>query len=322
MADINFSIIIPIYKNEGSIEDIFKRLNEIKILLKDDIEVIFVNDCSPDKSFEKIYMSLEKVDYKVKILTHSKNLGSFAAMRTGLIEAKGKFFAIMTADLQEPTELIVSFFKSLSLNECDIVIGQRENREKADPLLSRIFSSSFWWIYNKTIFRDVPSGGFDVFGCNSKFRDQLISINETRSSLIGQILWLGFRRKFIKYSRLERKDNKKSGWTFIKKIDYALDSFFSFSNLPVTLITIIGLFSFLFLLFLLTFLVFSEKTNFIDVDYLKIFFVILTVNIINILSTGIIGIYVWRTYENSKRRPISIVATKYKNKKYEDKNFL
>ena len=317
MASVEYSIIIPIFKNEGSVQDIFKRLEEIKVSLKNDIEVIFVNDFSPDKSFEKIYENLEKVDFKVKILNHSKNLGSFAAMRTGLIEAEGKFFSIMTADLQEPRELIVSFFKSLKDDESDVVIGQRENRKDADPIISRFFSNTFWWIYNKTIFKDVPSGGFDVFGCNSKFRDQLVSINETRSSLIGQILWLGFRRKFIKYSRLERKDNKKSGWTFIKKIDYALDSFFSFSNLPVTLIIVIGFFSFLFLLCLFFFLIFLEKTTINDIDYLSVFFIILAANIINILSTGIIGIYVWRTYENSKRRPISIVATRYKNKKYE-----
>ena len=314
---MNLSIIVPLY-NES--ESILHFIDELSTLYSNssDTEVIFVNDCSPDKSFDRIYENLEKVDYKVKILNHSKNLGSFAAMRTGLIEAKGKFFSIMTADLQEPPELIVSFFKSLTLNEYDVVIGQRENRNDADPLISRAFSSTFWWIYNKTIFKDVPPGGFDVFGCNRKFRDQLISINETRSSLIGQILWLGFRRKFIKYSRIERKDNKKSGWTFIKKIDYALDSFFSFSNLPVTLIVVIGFFSFLFLLCLFFFLIFSEKATFNDVDYLSVFFVILAANIINILSTGIIGIYVWRTYENSKRRPVSIVATKYKNKKYED----
>ena len=127
MASVEYSIIIPIFKNEGSVQDIFKRLEEIKVSLKNDIEVIFVNDFSPDKSFEKIYENLEKVDFKVKILNHSKNLGSFAAMRTGLIEAEGKFFSIMTADLQEPRELIVSFFKSLKDDESDVVIGQREN---------------------------------------------------------------------------------------------------------------------------------------------------------------------------------------------------
>jgi len=239
-------------------------------------------------------------------------------MRTGLIEAKGKFCAIMSADLQEPLELIISFFKSLSLNECDVVIGQRENRKEADTLVTRMFSSTFWWIYNKIIFRDVPSGGFDIFGCNSKFREELISIHETRTSLIGQILWLGFRRKFIKYSRLERKGDKKSSWSFIKKIDYALDSFFSFSSLPITLIIGIGFFSLLFLTFLLVLFIYSQKINLINLDYLTIFFISLTANIINILSTGIIGIYVWRTYENSKQRPVSIVATKYRNKKYEN----
>ena len=143
MASVEYSIIIPIFKNEGSVQDIFKRLEEIKVSLKNDIEVIFVNDFSPDKSFEKIYENLEKVDFKVKILNHSKNLGSFAAMRTGLIEAEGKFFSIMTADLQEPRELIVSFFKSLKDDESDVVIGQRENRKDADPIISRFFSNTF-----------------------------------------------------------------------------------------------------------------------------------------------------------------------------------
>jgi glycosyltransferase involved in cell wall biosynthesis len=317
MEDIEYSIIIPVYKNESSINQLFISLNKILLLLKKKTEIIFVNDCSPDKSFEIIYEFLEKLNFPVKILTHSKNLGSFTAIRTGLVEAKGKFFAVMSADLQEPPELIISFFKSLYLNECDVVIGSRVSRNSADSKFTIFFSSIFWWFYSKIIFREnIPSGGFDVFGCNKNFRDQLILIKEARSSLIGQIFWLGYRRKFINYKRLEKQGNKESGWSFLKKIDYAFDSFFSFSSLPIASIVILGFLSFFSILFFIFFAYYKGINN-LALNYFTFFLIIITFNIINIISIGIIGIYVWRTYENSKGRPISIVATKYQNKKYE-----
>jgi glycosyltransferase involved in cell wall biosynthesis len=318
MEDIEYSIIIPVYKNESSINQLFISLNKILLLLKKKTEIIFVNDCSPDKSFEIIYDFLEKLNFPIKIITHSKNLGSFVSIRTGLVEAKGKFFSVMSADLQEPPELIISFFKSLYSNECDVVIGSRSSRKNSDTKFTIFFSSIFWWFYSKIIFREnIPSGGFDVFGCNKIFRDQLILIKETRSSLIGQIFWLGFRRKFINYDRLKRLGNNESGWSFIKKLDYAFDSFFSFSSLPIVAIIILGFLSFLFLILLLFFLVFYKGINNLTTNYFMFSLIIITFNVINIISTGMIGVYVWRTYENTKRRPISIVATKYQNKKYE-----
>ncbi len=96
----------------------------------------------------------------------------------------------MAADLQEPPELLVTFFSSLAADECDVAIGTRVGR--SDPFISRVASGAFWSLYRRLVVRDMPEGGVDVFGCNRNFRDELLKLEESRSSLIALIFWLGF----------------------------------------------------------------------------------------------------------------------------------
>ncbi|WP_229425705.1 hypothetical protein [Massilia sp. Se16.2.3] len=143
----------------------------------------------------------------------------------------------MAADLQEPPELLVAFFRALAADECDVAIGTRNARN--DPASSRLASSLFWGMYRKLVVPDMPPGGVDVFGCNTVFRDQLLALDESRSSLIALIFWLGFRRKLVGYERLVRQEGK-SAWTLSKKIDYMMDSIFAFTDYPIRLLMRIG----------------------------------------------------------------------------------
>lgn len=112
--------------------------------------------------------------------------------------------------------------------------------QRDDPYLSRFASKLFWKMYTRYVQNDIPPGGVDVFGCNVNFRNQLIKLEEANSSLIGQIFWLGFRRKTIEYRRLARKYGN-STWTLSKKINYMLNSIFSFTDLPIKVVTLTGL---------------------------------------------------------------------------------
>jgi len=214
---MKYSVVIPVYKNEDSITRLLEALTQMNASLDNDMEAVFVVDGSPDKSFELLKNALEQVSFSAQLLTHSRNFGSFPAIRSGLIASRGEYFGVMAADLQEPPELLVTFFKSLSADECDVAVGTRVGRK--DPLLSRISSSIFWGLYRRLIVPDMPSGGVDVFGCNRQFRDQLVQLEESRSSLIALIFWLGFRRKLVGYERQVRQEGK-SAWTFKKKVDY------------------------------------------------------------------------------------------------------
>lgn len=306
MAEIKYSTVIPVYKNEESIPRLITELNKISDNLGEGYEVVFVVDGSPDRSFELLSEELKKASFSSQLVLHSRNFGSFAAIRTGLIHARGQYFGVMAADLQEPPALMMDFFKALEQDDGDVVIGTRDSR--ADPLSSRIASTVFWGLYKRLVVHDMPDGGVDVFGCNIKFRDELLKLNESRSSLVALIFWLGFKRKFISYSRLQRIEGKSS-WTFRKKFDYMMDSIFAFTDYPIRLLTKIGLLGSIFSLFMGVVIFIANLLGFINVPgYTAIMLVVLFLGMLNLLGLGLVGTYAWRGYENTKQRPLSIVS--------------
>ena len=143
-----FSVVVPIYRNEASLTRLLEALDSLNTQLNNKLEVVFVVDGSPDKSFELLKAALPNLKFATQLLAHSRNFGSFAAIRSGLAAAKGEFCAVMAADLQEPPELLQSFFLSLANQECDVAIGKRIGR--SDPWLSRVIAKFFWWTYFST----------------------------------------------------------------------------------------------------------------------------------------------------------------------------
>lgn len=307
MAMITNSLIIPVYKNELNIPSLLDAIRNMHKELSNDLEVVFVVDGSPDKSYEILKNSLEKEDFTSKLVLLSRNFGSFHAIRTGLQFASGKYFAVMAADLQEPPELAIEFFRTLKSEPVDVAIGTRDGRD--DPFFSQMASNLFWNFYKKFVVTDMPTGGIDVFGCNKAFRDSLLKLDESYSSLIAQIFWLGFRRKQVYYKRLERQLGV-SAWTFKKKVTYMMDSIFSFTDLPIKLLTRIGAFGIVIfgILGLITFI--SKLMGLISVPgYTAMFLAIGFFGAINLFGLGIIGSYAWRTYENTKARPLSVILS-------------
>src|SRR5690606_7795300 len=120
---------IPVYKNEESIPRLLTALDRLNTLLDDCMEAVFVVDGSPDSSFMLLEQRLPEMVFRAQLLGLSRNFGSFAAIRSGLSVARGDFFAVMAADLQEPPELLLAFFSSLAADECDVAIGTRAARQ-------------------------------------------------------------------------------------------------------------------------------------------------------------------------------------------------
>ena len=240
-----------------------------------------------------------------QLLSLSRNFGSFAAIRSGLQAARGDYFAVMAADLQEPPELAVEFFRRLKNDEADIVVGTRDARD--DPWASKAASSLFWKSYRWLINPDIPPGGVDVFGCNRNFLDHLLALDEHHSSMIGLMFWLGFRRAIVPYTRRARTHGK-SGWTFRRKLTYMLDSVFAFSDLPIRLLLAIGVLgvavSALFGLLVVIVRLFGSE---LVPGYAATIIAILFFGGLNTLGLGIIGAYVWRAFANTQRRPLAVV---------------
>ena len=300
-----YSIVIPVYKNEGSIPDLLQTLEGIGKRLGSDLEVVFVVDGSPDQSFQRLAAELPAVIFKSKLIALSRNFGSFSAIRIGLQKATGPYFAVMAADLQEPPELILAFFDELAKDQADVVVGTRVSRE--DPFLSRVGSQLFWFFYRKLVQPELPPGGIDVFGCNAAFQRELLKLEESHSSLVGLIVWLGFRRKSIPYQRLRRRHGR-SAWTFARRLRYLGDSSFSFSDLPIKVLLWLGSAGLVISIIFSIILVWSRLTGRIQVPgYSPIVLTIIFFGSINLICLGIVGAYVWRVYENTKKRPGAVV---------------
>ena len=306
------SVVIPVYKNAESIPRLLAALEDMNDSLQGRLEVVFVVDGSPDQSYTLLRDALPRLGCQAQLLAHSRNFGSFQAIRTGLAAATGEYYGVMAADLQEPPELLLAFFDSLSRDECDVAIGTRNRR--ADPLASRIASRLFWGIFRRVVVPDMPEGGVDVFGCNRVFRDQLLKLEESRSSLIVLIFWLGFRRKLQAYDRQVRQEGK-SAWTLSKKIDYMMDSVFSFTDLPIRLLIRAGLAGSLLSVAMGTMVLIARLSGDIDVPgYATTVIAVLLLGGLNLLGLGLVGTYAWRGYENSKQRPLAVVAAHSDNR--------
>ena len=299
----DLSLIIPVYKNEASLPDLLAALRALDESLNGRLEVVFVIDGSPDRCHELLREQLPGCPFASTLVLLSRNFGAFSAVRMGLAHARGEFFAVMAADLQEPPELVPKMFSVLQ-GDTDVVVGVREGRK--DPLLQRWQARLFWACYRRWIVPQMPPGGVDIFACNRAFRDALLGLEESRSSLIAQIFWLGFRRAEVPYQRQARQHGT-SAWTWHKKVAYLADSVFSFTDLPIRWLLLVGTLGVLAALGLGATAVAGRLLGLIDVPgYAMTLVAILFFGALNLLSLGIVGAYAWRAYENTKQRPQAV----------------
>jgi glycosyltransferase involved in cell wall biosynthesis len=298
------TLVIPVFKNEGSLSDLLISIDGLNSKLLGDFEAVFVIDGSPDRCYEILREQLPKQLFESKLVLLSRNFGSFQAIRVGLEAGKGDRFAVMAADLQEPPELVLEMNKQLLTDQYDVVLGVRQGRD--DPFLSRLAATLFWNLYRRYVVPEIPEGGVDVFGCNKAFRDTLLTLEERHSSLIAQIFWLGYRRKTIAYTRLKR-EHGVSAWTLSKKMSYMMDSIFAFTDLPIRLLTRLGGITTVLAGCFGIAVAIARLLGLITVSgYAMTINVIVFLGAANLLGLGIVGSYAWRTYENTKARPLAI----------------
>lgn len=298
------TLVIPVYRNEGSIPQLLSAVDQLNDRLKNDLEVVFVVDGSPDNCYELLRHDLPKRAFRSQLILLSRNFGSFMAIRTGFQFGTGQRFAVMAADLQEPPELILEMNSLLMAQDVDVVVGVREGRD--DPLPSRLASKIFWGLYRRYVVPEIPLGGVDMFACNKPFRDTLLTLEERHSSLIAQIFWLGFRRTTVKYTR-QKREHGVSAWTLRKKINYMMDSVFAFTDLPIRLLIRIGAAgSILALLFGMVVVLAKLEGDITVPGYAVTMLMITLLGSLNLMGLGVVGSYAWRTYENTKNRPLAI----------------
>jgi polyisoprenyl-phosphate glycosyltransferase len=258
------SVVIPVFRNASTLLELYSELlgmfNKYPNLKP---ELIFVDDGSDDESLE-IIKKLNSNDSRVQFLSFDINYGQVPAIQAGLKHCKGDLAVVMSADLQDPLEMIQEILKSWEAG-FEVIICYRTSRE--DRWIDRFFSAVFYKSI-RLIYPRIPLGGFDFFGLDRKAIDEFNCIKTGGRFLQGDVIQLNATKSFLPYERRARKKGK-SQWTFFRKVDYALDAFFSsvkgvfilFSSFAIVTWTIFSLgskwffvFTFFFLLLLISLL--------------------------------------------------------------------
>ena len=294
------SIVIPVYFNAENLPPLYDDLKE-KILDRVDfpVEILMVDDGSGDDSY-RVMLSLAMRDERIRVFKLSRNFGSDAAVLCGLVNATGDCAVVKAADLQEPTEMILDMYEKWR-EGCNVVLAVREGREESRA--QEFFADLYYAMTRRFALPNMPKKGFDVFLVDRRVIDVLGGMNEPNSALDGQLLWAGFTTGTVTYVRRERKIGK-SRWTLRKKLRLVADTLFSFSTLPIACITGLGAVSVIIsVLWALNALI-SKLRGEIDVTGWTMMFIfqLLSFGVI-MLTLGLLGAYLWRTFDASRRRP-------------------
>lgn len=297
------SIVVPVYWNSDTLEMLYEDM-KAKILDKlGDYEIVFVDDGSGDNSWE-IMNKIRERDKNVVCTRLSRNFGEHAALLAGLSVCTGDCAVTKQADLQEDSTLILDMYESWKRGN-KVVLAIRRSRDEG--AVKKFFAGMYYRIVRKLINKDMPKGGCDCYLVDRQVIEVLEKMDEKNSSLTLQVMWLGFRSEKIYFDRKNREVGK-SRWTFSKKFKLVVDSMMSFTYVPLRFMEVTGvLFDLCAIVGMI--LVIHEKITVGTpiLGYASLMCVLLFSSGLILLMIGIIGEYVWRALEESRKRPPFII---------------
>ena len=302
------SVIISCYNEEKSVPLFYAAIEKAIKDIDAEFEYIFVDDGSKDNTL-KIIKDLSSQDEKVRYISFSRNFGKEAAMFAGLEAATGNYVALMDADLQDPPELLKEMYSSIKTEDYDCVATRRVTR-KGEPFIRSLFSRMFYKIINKMTDFEMVDGARDFRLMTSQVKDAIISLKEYNRYSKGLFPFVGFKTKWIEYENVKRAAGETK-WSFWKLVKYALEGITAFTTAPLAIASIIG---FLFciisgifiLIIIIKTLAFGDPTS----GWPSLACIIMFMGGVQLLSLGIIGQYLSKTYLEVKKRPIYIVKEK------------
>lgn len=301
------SVVIPVYNESGNLEILHQKLSKaVEGAAGFKFEFIMVDDGSGDGSFE-ILKKLNASDNRVKAVKLSRNYGSHIALSTGLKFASGDCAAMVAADLQEPPDLIPRMCAKWAEGN-DIIWAVHETRE--DTLFVRFMSKLFYSILKAAVLPQYVVTTADSCLIGRKAIDAVNSMKEQNRMLFGMISWTGFNQAYITYVKGKRHSGS-SKWNMSKKLKLAVDSLLSMSALPVKLITLSGVLA--MLCFFAAGAAVAAKAVITSSALNPAYALLCAVGFVSglqLLAAGVLGEYLWRTLEETRAKPLSLVSEK------------
>ncbi len=297
------SVIIPVYWNEDTLELLYDDLKEKVLGQLEDYELVFVDDGSGDNSWE-IINKIKNRDDRVICVKLSRNFGEHSALLAGLSVCTGDCAVTKQADLQEDSEIILEMYESWKKGN-KVVLAVREERD--DSFATKFFAGLYYKLMQKFANKNMPSGGCDCYLLDRQVIEVLLKLDEKNSSLTLQVLWVGFKTDKIYFHRREREIGK-GRWTFAKKFKLVLDSMISFSYVPIRMMWIIGIMFFVFSV-IMGIEVFIEwfTVGTPVAGWPSLMCVVLCSSGLILLMLGMLGEYIWRTFDAARKRPPFII---------------
>ena len=292
------SVVIPVYFNAATLPRLAERLRSVASKADYDLEVIFVDDGSGDESWARI-LEIAGAWPAARGVRLTRNFGSQMAILAGLREATGEAAAVLSADMQEPPELLAKMVDAWRRGST-AVLALRHSRPEAWP--TRAAAGIYYRTLRRLALPAMPDGGFDCFLIGRTAIEFLIDSHEIHVSLPGLLLWSGFAAALVPYDRAAR-DEGRSRWTIAKKLKYFIDSVISFSYAPLRWMSVAGtglaLASFAYAAFLVFFKLIHSQV----IEGWTTTMVVLTfLSGVQLLSLGILGEYLWRTLDAARAR--------------------
>lgn len=298
------SIVVPVYKSALTLAALEEKVSKIMSSAGINYELILVDDGSDDGSFEEI-KRLSLLSSFVRGYRLSRNFGHQAALNIGLQKCKGSYVAIIDDDLQDPPEILPSFFEKL-YSDADVVYGIRKKRK--ENLIKRILYSGFYRILNTLSSIKIPVDAGDFCVMRKCVVEALLQLPLANLFLRGSRAWAGFRQIGVEYERSDRFEGKP-GYTYRKYFKLALTGLMTFSYIPLRLSIVLGLLTTaITIIYTIFIIIYWLLWPFEVPGYLSTIVMMTFLGGTQLICLGIIGEYLSHVNDNVKKWPAAFVS--------------
>ncbi len=304
------SVVVPCYNEQETVKIFYREVSQVLESMNVEYEILFINDGSKDNTLSELIELYNEHRGIVKVIDFSRNFGKEGGLLAGLDNAQGDLVTVMDADLQDPPSYLPKMLEVMRTQQVDIVGTRRVNR-KGEPPIRSFFARKFYQLINHFTEVEIVDGARDYRLMTRQVVDSILSLREFHRFSKGIFAWVGYKTVYLEYENVERVAGETS-WSFWGLFAYAVEGLVAFTVAPLRIATICGLvvslFAFLYMIF-----VFGKALLFGDpvAGYPSMVVIILFLGGIQLLSLGIIGEYLSKTYMEVKKRPNYIIRKKY-----------